>query len=173
MRHAVSPGADTDVSELPELTPQQMKFVDGIVAGLSASDAYRAAYDCSNSVANTVWREASLLKRHPKVSKWLQAAQEAGFVRLSVKREDRLAAEAAFAARAENAGNWGAAGGAHDRINKLAGLYVEKLEITDGESNAADRLRKLAEQSPDHAALVQAIAAKHGLDINKPAETRH
>lgn len=174
MRHKVTPGEGIDVSDLPELTPQQMKFVEGIVAGLSASDAYRAAYDTANYQASSIWVNAAKLKAHEKVRLWLDAVQAAGFVRVATKREDRIQAEAAFAARAEGAGNWGAAGGAHDRINKLAGLYVERVEITDTTVSPADRLRQYAEQRPEMAPLIEAIAAKHGLTIGKPeGETAH
>jgi hypothetical protein len=62
-----------------KLTAKQMLFVQGILKGLSQSDAYRAAYDCENMADNSVWREASVLFANPKVSgrvKALQARQE-------------------------------------------------------------------------------------------------
>ena len=36
------------VDSLPDLTEKQMNFVLGIQKGLSKSDAYRQAYDCTN-----------------------------------------------------------------------------------------------------------------------------
>jgi hypothetical protein len=62
-----------------KLTGKQTQFVQGILKGLSQSDAYRAAYDCENMADNSIWREASVLFANPKVSgriKALQARQE-------------------------------------------------------------------------------------------------
>ena len=62
-----------------KLTAKQTKFVQGILKGLSQSDAYRAAYDSANMAANSIWREASVLLTNPKVSqrlKTLQARQD-------------------------------------------------------------------------------------------------
>jgi hypothetical protein len=62
---------------LPDLTPKQRAFVKGILDGKTASDAYRLAYDCSNTVDSVIWAEASRLRSHPKVSAWLAAARKA------------------------------------------------------------------------------------------------
>jgi hypothetical protein len=62
-----------------KLTGKQSKFVQGILKGLSQSDAYRAAYDCANMADNSIWREASVLMTNPKVAqrlKTLQARQD-------------------------------------------------------------------------------------------------
>jgi hypothetical protein len=48
--------------ELPDLTGQQMKFVEGLLAGKTGTDAYRAAYDCSNMLSTTVTANASRLR---------------------------------------------------------------------------------------------------------------
>ncbi len=70
-------GADTLVKD--KLTSKQTKFVQGVLRGLSQSDAYRAAYDCANMADNSIWREASVLMTNPKVTqrlKTLQARQD-------------------------------------------------------------------------------------------------
>jgi hypothetical protein len=62
-----------------KLTGKQSAFVRAILKGLSQSDAYRAAYDCTNMADNSIWREASVLFANPKVTgriKALQARQE-------------------------------------------------------------------------------------------------
>jgi hypothetical protein len=41
-----------------KLTGKQTQFVQGILKGLSQSDAYREAYDCENMADNSIWREA-------------------------------------------------------------------------------------------------------------------
>ena len=71
-------GGDKPV--LDRLTGKQQAFVQGILRGLSQSDAYRGAYNCANMAANSIWREASVLLTNPKVSgrlKALQARQDA------------------------------------------------------------------------------------------------
>ena len=39
---------DDQLNRLPDLTEKQLNFVLGIQKGLSKSDAYRQAYDCTN-----------------------------------------------------------------------------------------------------------------------------
>ena len=58
-----------------KLTGKQALFVQGILKGLSQSDAYRAAYNCTNMADNSIWREASVLFSNPKVSGRIKAGQ--------------------------------------------------------------------------------------------------
>ena len=58
-----------------KLTGKQTLFVQGILKGLSQSDAYRSAYNCTNMANNSVWREASVLFANPKVSARIKAGQ--------------------------------------------------------------------------------------------------
>ena len=58
-----------------KLTGKQTLFVQGILKGLSQSDAYRAAYNCTNMADNSIWREASVLFANPKVSARIKAGQ--------------------------------------------------------------------------------------------------
>lgn len=50
------------------LTPKQEKFAQGIAQGLSQADAYRAAFDSSNSTDKTIHEGASRLARNGKVA---------------------------------------------------------------------------------------------------------
>ena len=61
--------------ELPHLTSKQSAFIDGLLQGKSASDAYRAAYDCSKMADRSIWCEASKLRSNPKVAQWLRCLQ--------------------------------------------------------------------------------------------------
>ena len=58
-----------------KLTGKQQAFVQGILKGMSQSDAYRGAYNCENMAASSIWREASVLLTNPKVSGRLKALQ--------------------------------------------------------------------------------------------------
>jgi phage terminase small subunit len=51
-----------------KLTPKQEKFAQGRAAGLSQTEAYRAAFDCSNSSDKTVHEGASRLAANSKVA---------------------------------------------------------------------------------------------------------
>lgn len=49
------------------LTSKQEKFIQGVVSGLSQTDAYKQAYDTSNLKDNTIWKKASELMADSKV----------------------------------------------------------------------------------------------------------
>ena len=51
------------------LTPKQEKFAVGVAAGLTQSDAYRAAYSASRMKPEQVWQEASKLRQNHKVAR--------------------------------------------------------------------------------------------------------
>jgi phage terminase small subunit len=62
----------SNVDELPGLTPKQMAFVQALLKGKTASDAYREAYDCAGMAANSIWVAASRLRSDAKVALWLR-----------------------------------------------------------------------------------------------------
>ena len=64
--------------ELPLLTPKQTAFVDALLRGKTASDAYREAYNCESMSQGAIWVEASRLRRSPKISLWLRHYQRIG-----------------------------------------------------------------------------------------------
>lgn len=49
------------------LTGKQEAFAQAVASGMTQADAYRTAYDASNSSEQTVYDEASDLMRHPEV----------------------------------------------------------------------------------------------------------
>ncbi len=59
------------------LTPKQEKFAVGVAAGLTQSDAYRAAYSASRMKPEQVWQEASRLRRNYKVAHRIEDASNA------------------------------------------------------------------------------------------------
>ena len=77
---------NTELDELPTLTPKQTSFVTALLQGKTASDAYREAYNCDMMSHGAISVEASRLRRTPKVSLWLRhyqrTALEAGTVML-------------------------------------------------------------------------------------------
>ena len=61
------------VTNIDGLTPKQEKFVQGVLSGMTASESYRNSYSTKNMKDSSVWREASVLMSHPKVSQRVKA----------------------------------------------------------------------------------------------------
>lgn len=134
---------------MPDLTAQQFKFVEGILAGLNGAEAYRTAYDCSNESPAAVQVDASRLRSHPNVSLWISAGRMASLDAGS--RNDHLAELERLKTTAEAAGNHGAAIQAEQLRGKVQGHYTERIEL----SRAPDpllELKAIASWSPELAA---------------------
>tara|TARA_R110002020_G_scaffold70049_3_gene181882 strand:+ start:348 stop:818 length:471 start_codon:yes stop_codon:yes gene_type:complete len=61
------------VRNISGLTPKQEKFVQGVLSGLTGSDAYRNAYDCSKMKDSSIHRESCVLMSNPKITARLRA----------------------------------------------------------------------------------------------------
>ena len=89
-------GGDTSrwtrlVDGLPTLTPKQTAFVNALLEGRTASDAYREAYNCENMSRGAVWVEASRLRANTKVALWLRHFQRIGMDAARITMESHLA----------------------------------------------------------------------------------
>ena len=167
-RRKITPGVDA--SDLPDLTPQQMKFVEGIIAGQTASDAYRGAYDVSNTSDRSIWALASRLRANVSVASWIDAIKAAGFGRVSCTYDEHMTELARLRGVAERTGNIGAAVQAEQLRGKVAGHYVDQVKDLTPVS-AVDTLKDIAQHSPD---LAAALAAQYNIEWAKPeAETAH
>lgn len=148
-RRKITEGME-EAEDLPDLTPQQMKFVEGILAGKTASDAYRAAYDTSNMQQNTIWAAASRLRSHNNVSAWLSAARKAHLGEGKVTLEGHLRELERLKEIAVESGNVGAAVQAEQLRGKAQGLYVEQYkDVTEHDPIAT--LNEIAKIDPDYA----------------------
>lgn len=125
-RKITDPDDLPDADGLPELTAQQMGFVEGILEGLTASDAYRKHY--SSTSPRYVWAEASRLRSHPGVAAWLAAARKAALDTGRVTLEGHQSELARLREIALDTGNVGAAVQAEISRGKVQGLYVERFE---------------------------------------------
>lgn len=148
MRRKITDGEEKE--DLPELTEQQRNFVEGILAGKTASDAYRAAYDCSNSMDRTVWANASRLRNDADVAAWLSAARKAGLGRATVTLEGHISELERLREIALDTGNVGAAVQAEQLRGKAAGHYVD--QVRDLTEDPQKTLREIAELIGDEAA---------------------
>jgi hypothetical protein len=166
-RKISKPEAEGDSAEsLPDLTPKQLAFVQGILAGKSASDAYRAAYQCDRMSHATVWAEASRLRNDRNVTAWLAAARTAHLGNARVTLEQHVARLDELKQHALATGNVGAAVQAEQLIGKALGHYVERYADVSPDPMAS--LKEIAETSPE---LAEALAKQHG--ITWPATAKH
>lgn len=117
-------------ADLPDLTPQQMHFVEGILAGKTASDAYRDAYDCSNSKPTTVNAEASRLRAHPNIATWIAEARKAHLGKAVLTVDEHMLELARLREIAIERDALNAAVSAEHLRGKVAGHYTERIEVT-------------------------------------------
>lgn len=142
--------AEDHPDELPDLTDNQRKFVEGLLGGKSASDAYRAAYDTSNCADSTVWAEASRLRADHKVAAWLSAARKAGLGRATVTLEGHISELERLREIAIDTGNVGAAVQAEQLRGKASGHYSENINLRlDEPTSLLDEIRKLSPELAD------------------------
>ncbi len=72
------------------LTPKQVKFVQGIIEGMSQAEAYRSAYSCKNMSDNAIYREASVLLKDPKISQRVNELREQLMKEKIMSAQERL-----------------------------------------------------------------------------------
>lgn len=155
-RHKKTKPADAP-AELPVLTPQEERLVELVIDGVGNSEAYRIAYDANGYNANSLAVRACRKIASPTIQAHLRAIQAVGTAKLTLTREQRIRDRIAFAARAEHAGNFGAANGAHDAVDKMLGHMVERFEdVTQREADPVDTLRAIAQKHPEIAASLAA-----------------
>lgn len=159
----------TDTQEdLPDLTENQMKFCEGVLAGKTQSDAYRAAYDCQNMAPESIWVAASRLRHDAKVALWLDAARSDRLESHECTFDGHLKELERLKSIAIRSGNVGAAVQAEQLRGKAAGLYVDKHEDVT-QYDPVRTLEDIARQSPE---LAHSLAKQHNIDW-KPKETVH
>ena len=108
------------------LTPKQEKFVQGIIEGMSQADAYRAAYSSKKMSDNAIYREASLLVEHPKVSQRI-AELRAELAKPSIMTAQERLEWLTKIINDENESTKNRLS-ASDQMNKMQGEYVQKVE---------------------------------------------
>jgi hypothetical protein len=75
------------------ITEKMYRFAGGVADGLSAADAYRAAFNTSNMLPKTVREEASRLLKNPHITTTLEALRAEKTYQQRVSRqkvEDRV-----------------------------------------------------------------------------------
>ncbi len=157
--------------DLPILSPEEERLVEAIASGKGHAEAYRIAYDADGYNANSLAVKASRKIASAKIQRHLRAVQSVGLAKIGLSREDRIRDRLAFAARAENAGNFGAAHAAHDAVDTLLGIKVERYEDVTQRIDSVAMLKEIAQASPE---LAASLAAQHGIEWSTPADaTKH
>jgi hypothetical protein len=166
------PESEQDVGELAPLSPEETRFVEALAVRSSNVDAYREAYGAEGYSAAALRVQACRKAGEPKIRAHLKLLRANGLANARLTLNDRIEEELAFAQRCEDSGNMGAAGQARDRVNKLLGLYVEKVaDVT--EHDPARTLAEIAQHSPEYAAE---LAKQHNIpmpDTGQGVTTRH
>ena len=134
---------DNPADSLPDLTEKRLNFVLGIQKGLSKSDAYRQAYDCTKMKPDSIWCNASKMASSTKVAQWL-AYLKATQINEAIYTKEAHILDMAEAARAcKEAKAWSAYVKAVESLGRCAGHYVDKSEITHIKGTDKDMLDKL------------------------------
>lgn len=131
-----------------DLTPKQEAFLNAMLKGTTASQAYRDCYDASKMKPHTIHTEASKLLGHPVISKRLaegfkaqqeRAVHTAGSLRAFIV--DRLYVEAL------NAGTDAARIAALTALGKVdyVGLFKERIGNED-DNRTADEIKQELEE---------------------------
>lgn len=136
------------MKDLPDLTAKQFKFVQGILSGLTASDAYRAAYDCENMSDAAIWVEASRRRSDSKVALWLSQARQQALTSATMTKEAYLQELQRLAKKCEDDKNLGAAVKATELQGKVMGHYVEKVADVTEQTEADRALREIEKENP-------------------------
>ena len=157
------------------LTPKQEKFAVGVAAGLTQSDAYRAAYSASRMKPEQVWQEASRLRRNYKVAhrieELLKMARTEDVTNLGreIRRTIDLQQEALAA------GNHNASAAYQRMLMTTVGALQQRLVLTV-ESSLSDKelTERLSGGDPERLAAAKVLlGAGEGFPENYEGETRH
>jgi phage terminase small subunit len=120
------------------LTPKQEKFAQGVAAGLSQSDAYRAAYDAENMKPSTIQNKAHVVMKNGDVRARVDALRQPVIEKMQYGLQEAMA-EAAEAYRVSMAKDNGSAMVSAVALRaKLNGLLVDRQAITVSDVSKLD-----------------------------------
>lgn len=143
-----------------ELTVKQDNFALKYVESGNASLAYRHAYDAKDMLPGSVWREASLLLKHPKVAQRIAElraeAKEMLMVSLaSVTEELELARSLAMETEQPSAAVSASMGKA-----KLHGLITDKSEVAGKDGGPIETKETTSLETAKRIAFILAQATR-------------
>lgn len=139
------------MSALPNishLTAKQQTFVQAIAEGQGNVEAYRTAGYSDKHPIKELAREASKLKRNPRIAPILTNIQLIKSTKLAQTAEGHSQQLLDLARKSEEAGQWGAAIRAVELTGKVAGHYVDRVAI-EVASPVADALGVMCQEIHD------------------------
>lgn len=119
----------TEKKQEHKLTLKQEKFCQEILKGSTASDAYRAVYNCEKSKPESIWRLATGLTQNVKVASRIEELKAPAIQSAQMTVENHLRKLEEIRDAAFEAGNFTAANRAEELRGKVAGYYTDKIEI--------------------------------------------
>ena len=135
------------------LTIKQLKFAEGLAAGLHFTDAFKAAYDTSRWALMSVYKKAHREQNHPKV-----AAKVA-----ELKEQIRIATEAKLAGERLNSHNLPVVNeAAKARVAEVKRVLVTRDFVTEKLMDAYDGASQNGQYSASVGAM-KTVAQLHGL----------
>jgi phage terminase small subunit len=115
------------------LTPKQEKFCQCIIKGMSQTDAYREAFDTLKMKEETIWSNASRLIKNSKVIARIDELKkgiEKELVYTALESFSKLKEIQEMALSNKLKPDLTNALKAEELCGKIAGIYVEKKDIT-------------------------------------------
>jgi hypothetical protein len=130
------------------LTQKQEAFVQGVMRGLSFSDAFREAYVTDDMAPATIHHRACLLMQEPKIRTRCEAiAAERERERRMLASSDAALALKTLRELAEKADSDSARIRAAELLAKAGGVFIERVEVEDKTpSSSTDLERRIAER---------------------------
>jgi hypothetical protein len=163
-RQKITEAQDEGDDDLPQLTPQQMHFVECLLNGNTASDAYRKAYHTENCQPETIWAAASRLRNDSKVSVWLSAARKAELGTAIVNLEQYIRGQARLRELCIDKGNLGAAVTAQKAIGDACGHHIQRT--VELERDPLQVLNEIRSQSPAVAEQLEQELRQRGVSVH-------
>ena len=117
------------------LTAKQEAFAQAVVAGSSQADAYRAAYDAQDMKAETIHKRSSELMANGAIAGRVQELREPAVKRAQITLESHLEDLQKLRNMAVKGNQYSAAISAEVARGKAAGLYVDRIEGTNTNTN--------------------------------------
>lgn len=162
---------------LPDLTPKQMGFVQAILSGMTASDAYRHAYNAQNMSTEAIWVASSRVKAATKVALWLSVARSQALVDTVITKESHTRELLRLAKAAESSGNYGAAAKCVELTGRVNALYVDQIKTDTGQADVLQALAIIGKTDPAFAMAMKEQLGLSESDIsggdNRSTETTH
>jgi len=115
---------------LDDLNEKEMGFVLAIMSGKNATEAYKISYGDSGVAPGTIRAYACRMYHKPKIQRWLSAARQAHLGNAVLTRETHLREMERLRELSIDSGDLKSAVKAEEVRGYVAGLRIERAEIT-------------------------------------------